>query len=94
MDNYLPKPKQPKFWKALVVTAILVIPAAILSYGFVRTIHMPDVVWLALSLFIWLAVATTVHLRVSNDWRAQYTMNLTEFEARHAVPRNVRVDRR
>jgi integral membrane sensor domain MASE1 len=85
-----PAPPEPKFWKALLVAALFIFPASMMMRALVR---MTDVVWFALAIGASLAVASLVHMRVRDDWRAQYTMNLTRLEKRANVSRNVRIGR-
>jgi hypothetical protein len=85
-----PAPPEPKFWKALLVAALFIIPASLMMRALVR---MTDFVWFALAIGGSLAVASIVHMRVRDDWRAQYTMNLERFEKRANVSRNVRIGR-
>jgi hypothetical protein len=85
-----PAPPEPKFWKALLVAALFIVPGSLMMRALVR---MTDVVWFALSIGGSLAVASLVHMRVRDDWRAQYTMNLTRFEKQANVSRNVRIGR-
>ena len=54
-------------------------------------VRWPGFVLFAIYIGFALGTAGIVHLRMLNDWRAQYTMNLHDFEKRNAVGRNIRV---
>ena len=85
-----PAPPEPKFWKALLVAALFIIPGSLFARALVR---MTDLVWFAIAIGGTLAVASLVHMRVRNDWRAQYHMNLQRFEKRANVSPNIRIGR-
>jgi hypothetical protein len=78
-----PAAPEPKLWKALLVAALFVIPGSLMLRALV---HMTDVVWFAIAIGGTFAVASLVHMRVRNDWRATYTMNLERFEKKQAYP--------
>lgn len=85
-----PDPK-PRYWKALVVTMIFLVPLALVSRVFVR---MPDAVWALLSIGAALVIAWGVQARMQNDWRARGTMAASTFHNRTAVARNVQTRKR
>lgn len=70
---------EPRYWKALVVTALFLIPLALFARAFVR---MPDYVFAALVVVAALAISSVLHLRIRNDWRAQDTMKMERFDRR------------
>jgi hypothetical protein len=87
-DRELP---QPRFWKAVLVALVFTVPTALLSRALIA---MTDAVWFALTIGATLVIAWAVHSRMRNDWRSRYEMNLTTFEKRKAVGRNIRIGRR
>jgi hypothetical protein len=87
-DRDQPKPRD---WKALLATLVFSVPLALLARA---VIPMTDLVWFLLPAGMTLAIAWAIHLQMINDWRAKYHMNLTTFEKRRAVGRNIRIGRR
>jgi hypothetical protein len=88
---WMPQPAKPSFVKALIVVVIFAVPTAwCLHFVF----FAPPIVWDILVPIVVLAAATIVHSRMTNDWRARYSMNLDTIEKRRAVGRNIRIDRR
>lgn len=87
-----PDPPEPKYWKALLVAALFCIPLSL----FVRAIivHMSDLAWSVMASAMTPIASYTIHQRVTNDWRAQYTMNLRHFDRESSVERNIRIGRR
>lgn len=88
---YLPQPGKPKYWKALLTTALFAMPLSLFPRAF---FHMSDAVWLVSAVAATVVIAAMVHARIANDWRASDTMRLEDFDRRTAVTRNVRIDRR
>jgi hypothetical protein len=82
---------KPRYWKALLVTVIFSVPLALFARA---VVPMTDIVWFGLTIGLSLVMAWTIHTRMIDDWRARYEMNLTTFEKRNAVGKNVRIDRR
>jgi hypothetical protein len=82
---------QPRFWKALVAAAILTVPLSLLVRVFVP---MSDLIWFAVVALSSLVIASLVHARVTNDWRAQYHLNLGVFERRTNVAPGVRAGKK
>jgi K+ transporter len=85
------KQSEPRFWKALLASALFVVPLALFTRALIR---MTDVVWFAITIGCALAVAWTIHSRTMNDWRAGDTMHLRTFEKRRLVGKNIKIDRR
>lgn len=82
---------KPRYWKALVVTMVFLVPIALVIRAFV---HMPDAVWTVLSIGAALVIAWGVHARMQNDWRASDTMAARTFHSRTSVTRNIHIRRR
>lgn len=82
-------PPRPQFWKALMATAI---PIAFVTWS-VQFFHMriPQNVLVVLAIGAWFAIAYTINSRVSNDWRAQYELNVLEVEHERAVTPSVQI---
>jgi len=85
------QPPKPRYWKALLVTALFLTPIAYFVHFFIR---IPEVAWAALFIGSTLAFSTVVYMRMQNDWRAADTMSLNYFHRRTTVKRNVHVKRR
>jgi hypothetical protein len=85
------KQSEPRFWKALLASALFVVPLALFARAIV---HMTDLIWFAVTIACTLAVAGTIHSRTINDWRAGDTMHLRTFEKRTSVGKNIKIDRR
>jgi len=83
-------PSQPKYWKALVAFAPFV---AIVAWS-LSLFHVHIVEWLLITIaaVIWLFGSAAINARVSNDWRAEYDMNVMITEHRSSVARNTRID--
>jgi hypothetical protein len=81
----------PRYWKALVVTTVFLVPMALVFRAFA---HMPDAVWAVLSIGAALVIAWGVHARMQNDWRASGTMAARTFDSRTTVARNVQIKER
>ena len=82
---------KPRYWKALVVTMVFLVPIALVIRAFV---HIPDAVWAFLSIGAALVIAWGVHARMQNDWRATDTMAARTFDSRKTVTRNIQIRRR
>ena len=88
MLGYEPPP--PRFWKALLVVAF---PVALVAWSLPLVhIKLPSAVLIGGAIFAWLAIAVAINSRVTNDWRAQDTMNLEEFQRQTSVAPNTRVE--
>lgn len=73
--GYTPPP--PRFWKALVTVAL---PVALIAWTVpMFHVHMPMRVLVIFAVAAWLVIASIVHARVSNDWRANYSIE--EYKA-------------
>jgi hypothetical protein len=57
-------------------------------------VHLPPWLYLGLTAFLILAISAIVHQRVTNDSRAQDTLNFIETDHRGQVAPNVSVDER
>lgn len=84
-------PPQPRFWKALLVTAPFVAVVA-WSLQFFH-IPIPPRIVIVGAIAAWLVMAATVHARVSNDWRTQYQVDRLEQDERTKVAPNTRISR-
>gem|GEM_PF-3575390 len=80
----------PKFWKAALTAAVFCLPVTLLVRAFVP---MSDLIWILVAFSSTLVVASIVHARVCNDWRAQDTMDSEVFDRRTSVAPNVRTDK-
>lgn len=80
----------PKFWKAALTAAVFCLPVTLVVRAF---LPMSDLVWLLVAFCSTLVVASVVHARVCNDWRAQDTMDSEAFDRRTGVAPNVRNNR-
>jgi len=85
------QPPKPRYWKALLATALFLAPIAYSVHFFIR---MPNVAWAPLFIGSTLAFSSIVYMRMQNDWRVADTMNLNYFHRRTTVKRNVNVKRR
>lgn len=82
---------EPRFWKALVVTGLLVVPLSLLVRAIVP---MNDLGWFLVAALSTLTIASLVHGRVRNDWRARDTMAQETFYRRTSVAPRVRIGKR
>ncbi len=82
---------EPKFWKALLAAALFCVPLSLIVRALFR---MNDLAWIITAVTSTLVVASIMHARVVNDWRAQGTMNLEVFERRTKVAPKIRVGKR
>ena len=62
------EPPEPKLWKALLIVAPIV---AIIAWSIHSRSKMPTPILIAFAVVATLVVATTIHYRVLNDWRAR-----------------------
>lgn len=73
------EPPEPKFWKALFVTAPLV---ALFGWFIAGRLHIPRLfAWIIFGC-AWVVCAATVHARVIDDWRAKYGKSLRSPSSR------------
>lgn len=57
-------------------------------------IHIPKPALIGTSVMVWIGIAAAINAGVSNDWRAQYDMDLQITEHRSSVARNIRIDKK
>jgi hypothetical protein len=82
---------EPKFWKALLATLLFSVPLSLVARAL---FHMGDLVWLISTVGGSLIIASIVHGRVVNDWRAQDKLHMQVFDRRTSVAPRVRVGRK
>ena len=82
---------EPKFWKALLATAIFAVPLSLVARAL---FHMSDPAWLVSTIAGSLIVASIVHARVVKDWRAGDTLNLQYFHRGTSVAPCIRIGKR
>jgi hypothetical protein len=85
--NRRPPPK-PRYWKALLVTALFLAPLTYFVHFFIRT---PPVAWAFLFTGLALAFSAVIYARMQNDWRALGTMNVEDIHRRTTVKRNLHI---
>lgn len=83
-------PPAPKLWKALIAVAPFVAFIAWSVPLFIH-VHVPMPVLIGAAVVAWAGISAAVNARVSNDWRAQYEMNLGIADHRSSVGRNVEI---
>lgn len=57
-------------------------------------IHIPNRIVIVAAVIAWVVIAAAVHSRVSNDWRAQYSLDRMEADHRTSVAPNVSITKK
>lgn len=83
------EPPEPKLWKALLIVAPIV---AIIAWSVHSRSKMPVGIVILLAVIATLAVATTIHYRVLNDWRSR-GLRRSMIDRSPRTPPYKRVDR-
>lgn len=76
---YLPSPQRPRYWKAVVATALFVVPLSLLARLAWR---MNDWEWIAAAIVFTAAIAVPIHLRTKENWLDQDGKRFAQWEER------------
>ncbi|HKU80765.1 MAG TPA: hypothetical protein VJP76_01245 [Candidatus Tumulicola sp.] len=79
---YLPPPGRPSFWKALLCSALVVLPLSLLPR---LAFRWSDWAWLGTVAIAAVVVAVLVHLRLSANWLDQDSQRISQWEERTRI---------
>jgi hypothetical protein len=80
-------PPAPRYWKALLMTALFAIPLSLFARA---AFHWSDILWAAVTVVATAIIAQRIHARMINDYRAVDEMRLETFERHTTHTRSIR----